>query len=114
MWVELHCWAAALKRCLHNWPKHSPYLRLQSAPAHCAFLTRSLLHAPTILPCSKAMLNFPLATYAADFSEAELDAIDARVAAGKPPPLTGTAGGQGQGPCGGCGPYDEHLFRHLE
>ena len=74
----------------------------------------SLLHAPTILPCSKAMLNFPLATYAADFSEAELDAIDARVAAGKPTPLTGTAGGQGQGPCGGCGAYDEHLFRHLE
>lgn len=38
------------------------------------------------------MLNFPLATYAAEFSEAELDAIDARVAAGKPPPAMGAAG----------------------
>lgn len=57
-------------------------------PAHCPLQPASSPSAPR----SAAMLNFPLATYAAEFSEAELDAIDARVAAGKPPPAMGAAG----------------------
>lgn len=59
---------------------------------HIAPSLRHLL-APLPLPRrSAAKLNFPLESYAGEFSEAELDAIDARVAAGKPPPATGAAG----------------------
>ncbi|PRW20434.1 AP2 isoform A [Chlorella sorokiniana] len=60
----------------------------------------------------KALLNFPLAAYAAEFSEAELDAIDARVAAGKPPPAMGTAAaakkrGKGKAPAAAAKPRQQ-------
>lgn len=95
--LKIHCWPTALKRfCTagHRMTHAcSSILHLLTASVNLVITCQ-----PTVLHCSKAMLNFPLATYAAEFSEAELDAIDARVAAGKPPPLTGTAGGLGQGP----------------
>lgn len=53
---------------------------------------RALWRVTPLLPhptaCRAAMLNFPLASYieAGEFTEAQLDAIDARVMAGKPAP----------------------------
>lgn len=55
-----------------------------------------LCRSSLLAACSAAMLNFPLASYieAGEFSKDQLDAIDARVAAGKPVP------GQLGGPMG--------------
>ena len=71
--------------------------------SHCLPSSRSSF----LMACSAAMLNFPLASYiaAGEFTEAQLDAIDARLAAGKPAPgqhreeLGGGKGSKRRGAC---------------